>query len=137
MLNLSALGGVFGGEKSSKKTFKILDTSVIIDGRIADIAGDRVSGRGAGDSAVRAARTATGRGFGRFDEAQPRKARLDILQRIQKMAGTVSRADCGGGFPARARSRYEADRTGQGVRLQGGHQRFNLNKVAQLHGWMC
>ena len=32
MLNLSALGGIFGGEKSSKKAFKILDTSVIIDG---------------------------------------------------------------------------------------------------------
>ena len=30
MLNLAALGGIFGGEKSSKKTFKILDTSVII-----------------------------------------------------------------------------------------------------------
>jgi uncharacterized protein YacL len=38
MLNLAALGGIFGVEKSSKKTFKILDTSVIIDGRIADIA---------------------------------------------------------------------------------------------------
>jgi uncharacterized protein YacL len=38
MLNLAALGGVFGGEKSGQKSFKILDTSVIIDGRIADIA---------------------------------------------------------------------------------------------------
>jgi uncharacterized protein YacL len=38
MLNLAALGGIFGGEKSSKKSHKILDTSVIIDGRIADIA---------------------------------------------------------------------------------------------------
>ncbi len=38
MLNLAALGGLFGAEKTSKKTFKILDTSVIIDGRIADIA---------------------------------------------------------------------------------------------------
>jgi uncharacterized protein YacL len=37
MLNLSALGGVFGGEVSAKQQFKILDTSVIIDGRIADI----------------------------------------------------------------------------------------------------
>jgi uncharacterized protein YacL len=37
MLNLSALGGVFGGEISTKQQFKILDTSVIIDGRIADI----------------------------------------------------------------------------------------------------
>src|SRR5581483_8160211 len=38
MLNLAALGGIFGGEKAAKKSFKILDTSVIIDGRIADIA---------------------------------------------------------------------------------------------------
>jgi uncharacterized protein YacL len=37
-LNLAALGGVFGGETGVRKTFKILDTSVIIDGRIADIA---------------------------------------------------------------------------------------------------
>jgi uncharacterized protein YacL len=36
-LNLSALGGLFGGEKTTKAAFKILDTSVIIDGRIADI----------------------------------------------------------------------------------------------------
>jgi len=38
MLNLAAFGGLFGGEKATKNSFKILDTSVIIDGRIADIA---------------------------------------------------------------------------------------------------
>src|SRR6185295_2031017 len=38
LLNLAAMGGVFGGEKQGKKSYKILDTSVIIDGRIADIA---------------------------------------------------------------------------------------------------
>src|ERR1700758_4673239 len=38
LLNLAALGGIFGGEKQSKRSYKILDTSVIIDGRIADIA---------------------------------------------------------------------------------------------------
>ena len=37
MLNLSALGGLFGGERPAKRSYKILDTSVIIDGRIADI----------------------------------------------------------------------------------------------------
>ena len=38
LLNLAALGGVFGEAKSQKgATFKILDTSVIIDGRIADV----------------------------------------------------------------------------------------------------
>src|ERR1051326_3832032 len=34
LLNLSALGGVFGGERPAKKSYKILDTSVVIDGRI-------------------------------------------------------------------------------------------------------
>jgi uncharacterized protein YacL len=38
LLNLSALGGLFGGEKPAGQPFKILDTSVIIDGRIQDIA---------------------------------------------------------------------------------------------------
>ena len=37
MLNLGALGGLFGGEQTASQSFKILDTSVIIDGRIADI----------------------------------------------------------------------------------------------------
>jgi uncharacterized protein YacL len=38
MLNLQALGGLFGSERSMKYSFKLLDTSVIIDGRVADIA---------------------------------------------------------------------------------------------------
>lgn len=38
LLNLGALGGVFGSEQDTKLDQKILDTSVIIDGRIADIA---------------------------------------------------------------------------------------------------
>jgi uncharacterized protein YacL len=37
MLNLQALGGLFGSERSSRRLYKVLDTSVIIDGRIADI----------------------------------------------------------------------------------------------------
>jgi len=35
-LDLSALGGIFS-DRSTKKSFKVLDTSVIIDGRISDI----------------------------------------------------------------------------------------------------
>ncbi|MGH9467878.1 MAG: PIN/TRAM domain-containing protein [Terriglobales bacterium] len=37
LLNLSALGGLFGGDRM-RRSAKLLDTSVIIDGRIADIA---------------------------------------------------------------------------------------------------
>lgn len=38
LLNLAALGDVFTSERSNKRPNKILDTSAIIDGRIADIA---------------------------------------------------------------------------------------------------
>ena len=38
MLNLQALGGLFGSERGTKRLAKLLDTSVIIDGRVADIA---------------------------------------------------------------------------------------------------
>ena len=38
MLNLQALGGLFGTERSSRQIYKVLDTSVIIDGRVGDIA---------------------------------------------------------------------------------------------------
>ena len=38
LLNPAALGTVFAGERPTRKSAKVLDTSVIIDGRIADIA---------------------------------------------------------------------------------------------------
>ena len=37
MLNLQALGGLFGSEQSNRRQPKVFDTSVIIDGRIADV----------------------------------------------------------------------------------------------------
>ena len=55
MLNLAALGGLFGGEKAGKPAFKILDTSVIIDGRIADISDTGFLDGDAGHPAVRTA----------------------------------------------------------------------------------
>jgi uncharacterized protein YacL len=38
LLNLAALGGLFAGERPAKRNTKVIDTSAIIDGRIADIA---------------------------------------------------------------------------------------------------
>ena len=38
MLNFGVLGGLVGGEKAPTRSLNLLDTSVIIDGRIADIA---------------------------------------------------------------------------------------------------
>ena len=66
LLNLAALGGVFGGEKQLKKSYKILDTSVIIDGRIADIAETGFLDGTVVIAAVCLTRTAVGRGFRRL-----------------------------------------------------------------------
>jgi uncharacterized protein YacL len=38
LLNLAALGGLFAGDRPGRRNTKVLDTSAIIDGRIADIA---------------------------------------------------------------------------------------------------
>lgn len=38
LLNLAALGGLFSSERAGRRNVKVLDTSAIIDGRIADIA---------------------------------------------------------------------------------------------------
>ena len=37
MLNLQAMGGLFGADRGNERLYKVMDTSVIIDGRIADI----------------------------------------------------------------------------------------------------
>jgi uncharacterized protein YacL len=87
LLNLQALGGIFGGERSQERIFKVLDTSVIIDGRVADICEARfLDGtllipqfvlrelQMVEDSADSLKRQRGRRG-------------LEVLQRIQKMAG--------------------------------------------------
>jgi hypothetical protein len=51
LLNPAALGTVFTSDRPTRRSAKVLDTSVIIDGRIADIAE-------AGGAGVRAARVA-------------------------------------------------------------------------------
>ncbi len=133
MLNLAALGGIFGGEKSSKKTFKILDTSVIIDGRIADIAetgfldGVLVIPQFVlrelqlvADSADSMKRNRGRRG-------------LDILQRIQKMAHLnvqIVEED----FPQVREVDMKLIELAKVYDCKIVTNDFNLNKVAQLHG---
>lgn len=133
MLNLAALGGIFGGEKGLKKSYKILDTSVIIDGRIADIAetgfldGNIVIPQFVlrelqlvADSADSLKRNRGRRG-------------LDILQRLQKVASlqiSIVEED----FP----TVREVDlKLIELAKLHEGKivtNDFNLNKVAQLQG---
>ena len=133
MLNLSALGGVFGGEKAGKKAFKILDTSVIIDGRIADIAetgfldGVLVIPQFVlrelqlvADSADSMKRNRGRRG-------------LDILQRIQKMAHLniqIVEDD----FPHVREVDMKLIELAKVYDSKIITNDFNLNKVAQLHG---
>jgi len=133
MLNLAALGGVFGGEKNSQKSFKILDTSVIIDGRIADIAetgfldGVLVIPQFVlrelqlvADSADSMKRNRGRRG-------------LDILQRIQKMtnlAVQIVEED----FPHVREVDMKLIELAKIYDCKVVTNDFNLNKVAQLHG---
>ena len=133
LLNLSALGGIFGGEKQGKKSYKILDTSVIIDGRIADIAetgfldGIMVIPQFVlrelqlvADSADSLKRNRGRRG-------------LDILQRLQKTVSLqiqIVEDD----FPAVREvdmKLIELAKVYEGKIITND---FNLNKVAQLQG---
>ena len=134
LLNLSAMGGVFGGEKQSgKKNLKILDTSVIIDGRIADIAetgfldGTLVIPtfvlrelQLVADSADSLKRNRGRRG-------------LDILQRIQKLtAADVQIVE--DDFPAVREVDLKLIELAKLCEGKIVTNDFNLNKVAQLHG---
>jgi uncharacterized protein YacL len=134
LLNLSALGGIFGGEKPGKKGYKILDTSVIIDGRIADIAETGfLDGvlllpqfvlrelQLVADSADSLKRNRGRRG-------------LDVLQRLQKIAAinvqiveddfpTVREVDM---------KLIELAKLYEGAKIITND--FNLNKVSQLQG---
>jgi uncharacterized protein YacL len=133
MLNLAALGGLFGGENVSKQPFKILDTSVIIDGRIADVAetgfldGILVIPQFVlrelqlvADSADSMKRNRGRRG-------------LDILQRIQKMPQLhvqILEDD----FPQVREVDMKLIELAKVYDCKIVTNDFNLNKVAQLHG---
>ena len=133
LLNLAALGGIFGGEKQSKKSYKILDTSVIIDGRIADIAetgfldGILVIPQFVlrelqlvADSADSLKRNRGRRG-------------LDILQRLQKVA-SLNIQIVEDDFPAVREVDLKLIELAKLYEGKIVTNDFNLNKVAQLQG---
>jgi uncharacterized protein YacL len=133
LLNLSAFGGLFGGERPVKKSYKVLDTSVIIDGRIADICETGfVDGvlvipqfvlrelQQVADSADSLKRNRGRRG-------------LDILQRIQKMAGlTVQIVETD--YPGIREVDLKLIELAKEIEGKIVTNDFNLNKVAQLQG---
>lgn len=133
MLNLAALGGLFGGENSSKQSFKILDTSVIIDGRIADIAET-----GFFDGALVVPQFVLRELQLVADSADSMKRNrgrrgLDVLQRLQKTAALniqILEDD----FPAIREVDLKLIELAKTYTCKIVTNDFNLNKVAQLHG---
>ncbi len=133
LLNLGALGGLFGGEQSVGHSFKILDTSVIIDGRIADIVetgfldGTLVIPQFVlrelqfvADSADSLKRNRGRRG-------------LDVLQRVQKMPQLDVRI-LDDDFPNVPEVDMKLIELAKVYTCKIVTNDFNLNKVAQLHG---
>lgn len=133
LLNLAALGGIFGGERPIKKGYKILDTSVIIDGRIADICETGfLDGilmipqfvlrelQLVADSADSLKRNRGRRG-------------LDILARIQKMAHLIVQI-VEDDFPHVRDVDMKLIELAKKYEAKIVTNDFNLNKVAQLQG---
>ena len=133
LLNLAALGGMFGGEKQSKRSYKILDTSVIIDGRIADIAET-----GFLDGVIVIPQFVLRELQLVADSADSMKRNrgrrgLDILQRIQKMA-TLTVQIVEDDFPAVREVDLKLIELAKVYEGKIVTNDFNLNKVAQLQG---
>ncbi|HQR39163.1 MAG TPA: TRAM domain-containing protein, partial [Blastocatellia bacterium] len=132
-LDLSALGGIFSERGGPRVHPLILDTSVIIDGRVADIcetgflAGPLVIPQFVLHELQQIADSA--------DSIKRNRGRrgLDILQRIQKTANVevqISAMD----FPEIREVDHKLIEMGRRVEGKIVTNDFNLNKVAQLRG---
>ncbi len=133
LLNLAALGGIFGGEKQLKKSYKILDTSVIIDGRIADIAETGfLDGIVVTPQFVLRELQLVADSSDSLKRNRGRRG-LDILQRLQKVA-SVQVQIVEDDFPGVREvdlKLIELAKLYEGKILTND---FNLNKIAQLQG---
>jgi uncharacterized protein YacL len=133
MLNLQAFGGVFGSERSMKHSFKVLDTSVIIDGRVADIADAQFL-----DGTVVIPQFVLRELQLVADSADPLKRQrgrrgLEVLQRIQKMAHLdvqIAEDD----FQQIAEVDMKLIELAKRYNAKIVTNDFNLNKVATLQG---
>ncbi|MFQ5777332.1 MAG: PIN/TRAM domain-containing protein [Terriglobia bacterium] len=133
LLNLQALGGLFGAERAPKRMYKLLDTSVIIDGRIVDIceAGFMDGVMVLPQFVLRELQLVADSS----DSLKRNRGRrgLDILQRLQKMAH-IETEIVEDDLP------HIRDVDMKLIELARRHgakivtNDFNLNKVAQLQG---
>jgi len=133
MLNLAAFGGLFGGETVTKNSFKILDTSVIIDGRIADIAETGfVDGALVIPQFVLRELQMVADSSDSMKRNRGRRG-LDVLQRIQKMP-QLNIQILEDDFPNVREVDLKLIELAKVYDCKIVTNDFNLNKVAQLHG---
>jgi len=133
MLNLQALGGLFGSERNARHSVKLLDTSVIIDGRAADIADALFL-----DGTVIIPQFVLHELQLVADSADPLKRQrgrrgLEVLQRIQKMPHLdvqIAEDD----FPQIAEVDLKLIELAKRYNAKIVTNDFNLNKVATLQG---
>lgn len=133
LLNLAALGGLFGAERQPKKNYKVLDTSVIIDGRIADVA---ETGFIDGMLIIPQFVLRELQLIADSSDSQKRnrgRRGLDILQRMQKMA-TVHVLIVEDDFPNVREVDMKLIELAKQYEAKIVTNDFNLNKIAQLQG---
>jgi uncharacterized protein YacL len=133
LLNLSAFGGIFGGDAPKKDRINILDTSVIIDGRIADIAQTGfLDGTLAIPQFVLRELQLVADSADSLKRNRGRRG-LDVLQRLQKMPALnvqIVEED----YPHIRDVDMKLVELGKQLSCKVVTNDFNLNKVAQLHG---
>jgi len=132
-LNLHAMGGLFDTEHTSRAVVKLLDTSVIIDGRVADICETHFL-----DGVILVPQFVLRELQLVADSADPLKRQrgrrgLEVLQRIQKMPHLdVQIAD--EDYPHIAEVDMKLIELAKHANAKIITNDFNLNKVAQLQG---
>jgi uncharacterized protein YacL len=133
MLNLSAFGGLFGAEAKKRDKINIVDTSVIIDGRIADIAETGfLDGTLAVPEFVLRELQLVADSADSLKRNRGRRG-LDVLQRLQKMPDLhvqIIEED----FPHIREVDMKLVELAKQFSCKLVTNDFNLNKVAQLHG---
>jgi uncharacterized protein YacL len=127
------LAGLFRARSAPRRRYRILDTSVIIDGRIADICETGfVDGTLVVPQFVLKELQQVADSADSLRRARGRRG-LDILQRIQKMAGldvVISDVD----FPDVKEVDLKLIELARSLQGKIVTNDFNLNKVAQLRG---
>ncbi len=131
-IDLSALGGIFS-DKSVKHDFKILDTSVIIDGRIADVAETGFLGGSLIIPNFILAELQQVADSPDSSKRQRGRRGLDMLQRLRnnsKLDVQIVETD----FPAVKEVDLKLIELGMQLDAVIVTNDFNLNKVSQLRG---